>query len=234
MWFTVERVVTPYERIEFGTLVDLSISNSRIVEDKIYGPVYPRLVKRFAVRFESEKLGEEPPEGAEEWDWPQVKGYLEKNLDRYPYGFNALLYAMAKTEATLQGTSGVANRVSINEMAKHMDRKLGVEGSGRVSSFEEVFRQPVEKLAALRVLPPGLNYSIEEENTARFVVEDCAYRDVCEAFHKEKITKYNGEDICSIGRMITTYIELELSPDYDYHLEDFASPQCSVRITKSV
>jgi hypothetical protein len=42
---------------------------------------HTRYVKKFATQFEADKLGEEPPEGSNEWKWPQMKEYLEKKLE---------------------------------------------------------------------------------------------------------------------------------------------------------
>ncbi len=228
----MEKIKTIYSQIDFETLVDMSISNTKIVEDKVYGPVYPRMVKKYTIQFEADKLGKEKPEGSEEWEWSELKDYLKKNADKYPKGFNAILYAMAKTEAVLQGKTGVSNRISINEMAKGMEKRLGAKPVS-VSDFINAFIQIVDKLAAFKVMPPEASYSSKDEKTVNFVVENCAYKDVCEAFKNENITKYNGTSVCSIGRMIATYLELELSPDYDYILDEFANPNCKVRIIKT-
>jgi hypothetical protein len=42
-----------------------------------------------------------------------TKEYLKKNLERYPYLLNALLYAMGKTEATPQGATGTSRITAV-------------------------------------------------------------------------------------------------------------------------
>ncbi len=229
----MDRIAAPYEQVDLNTLADIAISGVKVVETKVYGPVYPRLVKRYTMRFEADKLGEEPPEGSEEWEWSKIKDYLEKNLESYPYGFVALPYAMAKTEAVLQGTTGVANRISINEIAKSLNIQLGKDQQTEITDFANCFKESVDKLVALKVMPPSTSYSIEDENTFKLVVDNCFFKDVCEAFMKEKVRKYDGSTVCSIARMITTYIELELGPGHDYILDEFANPNCTARIIKT-
>ena len=229
----MNKIDTPYKQIEFNTLTETSISLSKLIDDKLYGPVYTRLVKKYTMQFVAKKLGEEPPEGSDEWDWSRIKEYLMKNLDRYPYIFNALLYAMAKTEIVLQGKTGIGNRVSLNEMAKSMNKQLGNTQQSVSSNLASVFKQTVNKLVAFKVFPSNASYSVEDENTIKFTVDKCAFKDVCEAFRKEKITRHGEKDICSIGSMISTYISLDFSPANDYMVENFANPHCNVKFIKT-
>ena len=248
------KIDTPYIQIDSNTIVDIGIANSKIVDNKLYGPVYTRLVKKYTMQFVADKLGEEPPEGSEDWEWFQVKEYLERIHEKYPKFFNALLYGMVKTESVLQGKTGVGTRISINEMVKSMDKRVWwlkvitkVESSTDISSTEDfipesnefsdlvgLFKNVIDKLVSFKVLPPGASYSVENENVIKFAVENCAYKDSCAAYQAENITKFDGNYVCSMGRMICTYMEVELlSPYYDYLLEQFGNPICSARIIKT-
>ena len=228
-----EKIGTPYEKIDFNTITEMSISLSNLVDNKLYGPVYTRFVKRFTTLFESEKLREEKPVGSEEWEWPKIKEYLGKNLVRYPRGFNAILYAMAKTETVLQGYSGIANRFSLNQMAKGMNKLLGPNQQSEFSDFASAFKQIANKLVSLKVFPSNAGYSVEDENTIKFTVDKCPFKDICEKFRAEKITRYGEKDICSIGSMLSTYISLEFSPNYDYSVKEFVNPHCEVEFSKN-
>nr|MDO8079163.1 hypothetical protein [Candidatus Freyarchaeota archaeon] len=239
----MNRIDTPYEQIDFDTIVDIGISNAKIVDDKLFGPVYTRFVKKFAIQFEAERLGEEPPLGSDEWDWPQVKDYLRKNLGRYPRGFGALLYAMARTEAYLAGTSGVVRRITVNEMAKAMNKQWKSmtaanslsESSGK-SDIGSVFKQIADKLVAFKVIPPGVNYSVADEKTVRIDIEDCAFTDVCSAFQADKVVKYTRTRVCALATMICSYYGVDLPSDsdydYDYNVDNFANPKCVVQVMK--
>jgi len=229
----LEKIAAPYEQIDLNTILDIALSGIKIVENKIYGPVYPRLVKKYAIKFLCNKLNSEMPEGSEDWDWPQIKEYFDKNLSSYPIGYIAFSYAMAKTESTLQGKTGVANRISVNEIIKSMKQRSAEIQQGEASDFINCFKQSIGKAVSLKVMPPNAYYTVENEKTIRMRVDNCIYKDICEAFIKESVLKYDGSTVCSVGRMITTYIELELGPNYDYKLEKFASPNCDVRIIKT-
>ncbi|MBS7251883.1 MAG: hypothetical protein KIH08_15030 [Candidatus Freyarchaeota archaeon] len=224
----MERINASYEQVDFNTILDIALSGIKIIEDKIYGPVYPRLVKRYAMQFLCNKLNIEVPEGSEDWDWPRISEYIDKNLEAYPMGYTAFSYAMAKTEAVLQGKTGVSNRVSINELIKSIKNRF--KEIQQASDFISCFKQAIEKVVALKVMPPNAFYKIENEKVIKLEVNACVYKDICEAFIKESVRKYDGSTVCSVGRMITTYIELELGPNYDYKLEKFASPNCEVTI----
>ena len=247
------KIDTPYAQIDSNTIVDIGIANSKIVDNKLYGPVYTRLVKKYTMQFVADKLGEEPPEGSEDWEWFQVKEYLERIHEKYPKFFNALLYGMVKTESYLQGKTGVGTRISINEMVKSMDKRVWwlkmmnkiessstitstadfLPESSEVSNLEDVFKQVIDKLVSFKILPPYASYSVEDENTIKFAVNYCAYKDSCAAYQAENITKFDGNYVCSMGRILCTYLEIEmLSPDYDYLLEKFGNPICSAWIIK--
>lgn len=223
-----------YENVDLNIIFDIALSGVKVVENKIYGPVYPRLVKKYVMQFFCNKLNLKTPEGSEDWDWPQIKEYLDKNLEGYPYGYIAFPYAMAKTESTLQGKTGIANRISINEIIKSMKQRVTDVQQAEVIDFINCFKQAIEKVVALKVMPPNANYIVEDEKTIKLEVNNCVYKDVCEAFIKESVLKYDGSPVCSIGRMILTYIELDLGPDLDYMLEKFANPNCNIRIMKTV
>ncbi len=248
------KIETPYVQIDSNTIVDIGISNSKIVDNKLYGPVYTRLTKKYAIRFVADKIGEEPPKGSEDWEWSQIKGYFESKQEKYPKLFNALLYGLVKTESVLQGKTGVGTRISINEMVKSMDKRVWwlkmmnkVEKSSTLTAttdflpetsealdFKDIFKSVVDKLVSFKILPTSASYSVEDENTIKFAVADCDYKDSCAAYQAENITKIDGNHVCSMGRMICTYLEIEmLSPDYDYVLEHFANPHCSARIIKT-
>lgn len=226
----MESIKAPYDKIDFDTLMETSISFATLVDTKLYGPVFTRLSRIYALRFFANRIDEKPPEGSDEWNWTRVKEYFAKNKDSYPYGFNALMYGMAKTEALLQGSTGVANRLSINMMAKNMAKQ---QGDKQIEFWDLVsaFKQTADMFVALRIMPPKASYMVEN-GKVRFTVDNCSYKDTCEAFRKEKIIKYDLTAVCCISRILCTYIELKLSPDYDYSVKEFANPHCKIDFLK--
>ncbi len=237
----MERIETPYNEIDFHTILDIGIANVKIVEEKLFGPVYTRFVKKFALEFAAKKLGDTLPEGSEEWDLSQVKNYLKSNIEQYPHIFGALMYGMARAEAYLAGSSGVVRRITVNEMAKAMNKKLesiNKQGNTRqdISSIDigSEFKQVVNKLTIFKTMPPGASYSVMDASTVKMEVDNCPYSEVCKAFHTEKVVTYSRAHVCSIATMICAYLALGIPSgsdyDYDYNLDEFTNTKCKVRI----
>jgi hypothetical protein len=222
----MDKIEVQYGQIDFKALLDFSIVYIQN-EEKMYGPVYGRMAKRYAMQFVAKRLGEKPPEGSEDWDWSRIKEYLNKNLERYPYIFNALLYAMGKTEATLQGATGTS-RITAAKVAN----QLGFNQPSEVSDIVEVWKQTVDAWVSFKVMPPDTSYSVEDENTIKYVVHDCPYKDSCDAFLAEKITNRDGSPICGIGRGLSSVMGQKIVTGCDYILDELRNPKCIVRIVK--
>nr|MDO8079155.1 hypothetical protein [Candidatus Freyarchaeota archaeon] len=222
----MDKIDAQYEDVNVNALLDFCIIYLQI-EEKMYGSVYSRMAKKYTMQFVAKKLGEEPPEGSDEWEWPQVKEYLEKRLERYPYIFNALLYAGGKTEASLQGATGTS-RIMAAKVAKQLD----VSQPGKVLNFAQAWKQSMGNWVSFRVLPPEMSYSIEDENTIKFVIKNCPFKDSCKAYIEENITHFGGGHICGIGRGLSSDIGQKIITGCDYILDEFANPNCTVRIVK--
>nr|MDO8079156.1 hypothetical protein [Candidatus Freyarchaeota archaeon] len=222
----MSKIEVEYKQVDIKSLLDFCIVFIQN-EEKMYGPVYTRLVKKYAVEFVAKRLGEEPPEGSDEWDWPQVKEYLEKNLVRYPYIFNAIVYAGAKTEITLQGKTGTS-RIAAAKVAK----QLNVGQHSEALNLAQAWKQTVDAFVTFKVMPPDTSYSIEDENTIKIIVDNCPFKDSCDAFIAENITRFGGGYICGIGQSLSYNIRDQIIADCDFAVQEFSNPKCTVRIVK--
>lgn len=219
----------PYEQVDGNALLELCIAILQN-QEKVYGPVYGRIAKKYTMQFESNKIGEKPPEESQEWNWQQVKEYLKKNFEKYPYGFNALIYSMGKAEAELQGSTGTSQRIGTTTVAKQMEASQ----QGQASNITEAWKQSVNKLMFFKIVPPQVSYAEGDEKTVNYMISNCPFKDGCDAFHKEKIHKADGKPICSIGRMVSSDIGQKIGAGCDYYLEVFASPNCIGQIKRII
>lgn len=221
----LEKVETPYDQVDGNALLEVCIAILQN-QEKVYGPVYVRLAKKNIMQFEANKTGENPPESSQEWDWSQVKEYLKKNFEKYPFGFNALIYSMGKTEATLQGSTGTSQRIGTTIAAKQMETNQ----PGKASNLEEAWKQSAGKLAFFKIMPTQVRYKLEDEKTVKYVVDNCPFKDGCDEFHVENIRKAGGNHICSLGRIMSSDIGQKIGAGCDYFVDQFADPNCIGRI----
>ncbi|MBS7252249.1 MAG: hypothetical protein KIH08_16920 [Candidatus Freyarchaeota archaeon] len=223
----MEKIVTSYDQVNGNALLDVCIAILKN-QEQVYGPAYGRLAKKNAIIFAAKKFGESPVEEAQEWDWTQVKEYLQKNQNKYSHGYNALIYAMGKTESTLQGSTGSSQRISATQVAKSLESGKTEE----VTNLEDAWKKSVDKLVFFGLMPTKVSYKVEDESTVTYMVEDCPFRDCCEAFISEKIRKMDGRQICALGRMMSSDIGQKLKAGCDYYVDNFANPSCKGRIVE--
>ncbi|MEM2958202.1 MAG: hypothetical protein Q6366_000800 [Candidatus Freyarchaeota archaeon] len=223
----MEKIVTPYDQVNVNALLDVCIAILQN-QEKVYGPAYGRLAKKNTITFAAKKFGEPPVEEAQDWNWAQVKEYLQKNQSKYSHGYNALIYAMGKTESALQGATGSSQRISTTEAAKSLESGK----TGEATNLQDAWRKSVDKLVFFGLMPTKVSYKVEDENTVAYIVDDCPFRDCCEAFISEKIRKMDGGQICALGRMMSSDIGQKLKAGCDYYVDSFANPSCKGRIVE--
>lgn len=221
----MEKIQTQYDQVNANALIDVCIAILQN-QEKVYGPAYGRLAKKNTILFAAKKCGESPVEDAQEGDWTQVKEYLQKNLNRYPHIYNALIYSMGRTESMLQGATGSSQRISTTEVAKNLESGK----TGEATNLKEAWKKSVDKLVFFGLMPTKVSYKLEDDSTVNYVVDDCPFRDCCEAFISEKIKKMDGRQICALGRIMSSDIGQKLKGGCDYFIDDFANPSCKGRI----
>ncbi|WXG39810.1 MAG: hypothetical protein WED07_03125 [Candidatus Freyarchaeum deiterrae] len=193
--------------------------------DKIYGPLFTRMVSEYALQFEAEKLNEEPPENIQGLD--AVTNYITANLNRYPRGYCAIFYGVAKTEKNLQGSIGSGSRrAAFNAM------KSIIESSGMLSSVigttEDIFEaiaKAVEIVKAVKI-NISMRYIKGEDKEITMVVPNCPYKDACRSYIREGISRLVGGSECTNLTCQAVISELITKKHLDYRLEEFDKPQC--------
>lgn len=223
----MEKIQTPYDQVNANALIDVCIAILKN-QEKLYGPAYGRLAKKNTILFAAKKCGESPVEDAQEWDWTQVKEYLQKNLNSYPHIYNALIYGMGRTESMFQGATGSSQRISTTEVAKSLESGK----TGEATNLKEAWKKSIDKLVFFGLMPTKVSYKLEDDSTVNYVVEDCPLKDCCEAFISEKIKKMDGRQICALGRLLSSDIGQKLKAGCDYFIDDFANPSCKGRIVE--
>jgi hypothetical protein len=192
---------------------------------KIYGPIFTRMVSEYALKFEADKLKESPPENVQGLE--AVTNYILANLNRYPKGYNSLIYGIAKAESKLQGSTGAGAK-----RAAYIATKAAMEGSGLLNSLigttEDMFEaiHKAEELnKAIKTAVSG-RYIRGENNRIIVVVPNCIFKDACNALVKERISRIVGGTECIF--LITTNAEGEIvtKKHLDYRLEEFGEPNC--------
>ncbi|GEM_PF-904737 len=196
---------------------------------KLYGQIFARMVSEYALQFEAKKLGEKPPENIS--GLGAVTDYILANLDRYPKGFNALIYGIGKAESKLQGSTGAGSRRAAYSAMKYI-----MESSGMLSSivgttkdiFEAIYKaEEINKEIKTAV---SARYIREKNNQVIEVVPNCPFRDACSAIIDEGIGRLVGGSECIC--LITTNAEAEIitKKQLDYKIEEFGKSECRGRI----
>lgn len=209
---------------------------------KLYGPVYNKMVSKYALEFESRMLNEKPPENIQGLE--EVTKYIMANLDRYPRGYCALVYGITKTESQLQGFAGSSgSKIAAYNSVKNMLESTGLLNS-LIGTTEDIFEaskaygvKVVDVLAAKgSMIIKGEHVQrmhhirVEGENKELVILSNCQYKDTCRALVDEGISRMIGGLNCitlSLGRIV---IEIITRKQFDYVLDEFDDPDCRGRI----
>nr|MDO8083096.1 hypothetical protein [Candidatus Freyarchaeota archaeon] len=197
--------------------------------EKIYGPIFTRMVSKYALRFEAEKLGEKTPENIQGLE--EVTNYILANLKRYPKGYCALMYGIGKAESKLEGSTGAgAKRAAYNAMKSiilasgMLNSIIGITGDvfEALEKFEEIGK-------AIKTAIP-LHFIKGEKNDVTMISNNCPYKDACLAFMNEGISRLIGGSECINIICHTVVSEIVTKKQFDYRLEEFDKPECRGRI----
>ena len=196
---------------------------------KIYGSAFTRMVLKYALEFEAEKLNEEPPENIGNLE--EVTNYIVENLERYPGGYNSLIYGIGKADSKLEGATGVgAKRAAYSAM------KSLIESSGLLDSIIGTTEDAFEAVCKAEEINKEIGAAISaryirgENNQIILIVPNCPFRDACSAVASEGISRLVGGEECV--SLITTTAEAEIitKKHFDYRLDEFGEFECRGRV----
>ncbi|MEM3586700.1 MAG: hypothetical protein QXO71_05185, partial [Candidatus Jordarchaeaceae archaeon] len=196
--------------------------------EKIYGPLFTRMVAEYALEFEAKKLKEEPPPKIQGLD--QVTNYIIANLDRYPRGYCALFYGIAKTEKNLEGSLGSGSRRAVYNAMKAIIESSGVFNS-IIGSTEDLFEAAAKASELMKANNIGISVRwIRSENALVMVVPDCPYKDACREYVNEGISRMVGGLECTTLNSQSVISEVITKKRFDFKLDEFDKPECRGRV----
>jgi len=197
---------------------------------KIYGPIFKRMASKYALEFEAEKLKEEPPENIQGLE--DVTNYILQNLDRYPQGYCALIYGIAKAESKLQGSTGAGARRAAFHAIKSILHSSGLL-NGLIGSTEDAF-EAIDKFEniskAIKTAYPERFLKEENNQIVMILDERCPFRDACKAFTRERISRMIGGEECVSLITHVAVSEIITKKKFDYKLEKYDELECRGRI----
>lgn len=198
----------------------------RIVET--FGPVYRRFIVEHALKFESEMLGESPPEGIE--DLEQLSNYLLSKLEKYPKSYCALVYGMSKADQLLQGGAGTARTASF-VITKHLLEGSGILNKliGSTDDLYEALVKAEEVFVSMKAgLPGDLKFQKMKDNRVRVTMRDCPFTDACKKMRSEGLWRPDGTPECYVLTRSVVIAEVVTGKKFDYRVEDLNPPEsCS-------
>ncbi|WXG39808.1 MAG: hypothetical protein WED07_03115 [Candidatus Freyarchaeum deiterrae] len=187
------------------------------------------MVSEYALKFEAEKLNEKPPENIQGLE--AVTDYISANLNRYPRGYCALLYGIAKADIKFWGSTGAGAR-----KAAYSAMKSVIESTGLLNSIIGKTKDPFEAIYTneeinkeLKTTSPA-RYIRGENNQVIVVVPNCIFMDACKAFAKEGISRLIGGSECVFLVVTDVGAEIVTEKHLDYRLDKFEEDECRGRI----
>ncbi|MBS7251786.1 MAG: hypothetical protein KIH08_14530 [Candidatus Freyarchaeota archaeon] len=196
---------------------------------KLYGPIFTRMVSEYALQFLAEKLGESPPNDVRGLE--AVTNYILGNLDRYPRGFNSLIYGIAKAENKLQGSTGAGAR-----RAAYSAIKTILESSGLLSSIVGTTKDVFEAIYKAEEINKEIKTAVSGHyirggnNQVVVVVPNCSWRDACIALVDEGISRLVGGSECIFLIVTNAEAEIITKKHLDYKIDEFGKSECRGRI----
>jgi len=199
------------------------------VIDSLFGPAFTRMISRYALEFESQKTGEEPPENILSVD--EVINYLKERRERYPKFYNSLIYGIAKTEKMFEGSTASGAKNLASNAIKKMIEEVGLlnEVKGKIPNIYEALMRFIEITKSLKAASPQRIVK-ESEKVILLEMEGCPWKDACEAMEREGITRLTGDPECVVLIANSAGVSLVSGKPVDYKLEIFNEPNCKGRI----
>ena len=196
---------------------------------KLYGPIFTRMVSVYALQFEAEKLKERPPENIR--DLEAVTNYILANLGRYPRGYNSLIYGIGKADSKLQGSTGIGARRAAYSAIKSILESSGLLNSiiGTTEDAFEAIYKAEELNKEIKTAVPA-RYIRGENNQVIVIVPNCCYKDACNAFVNEGISRLVGGSECIYLIVTNAEAEIITKKQLDYKIEEFGKSECRGRI----
>ena len=193
-------------------------------QQDIYGPVFPRMIAKYAVEFESKKIKDSSPPQVENLE--QARDYITKNLDKYPDGFASLLYGTALAIDMLEGKLGSGARSTHQQSMKELAAKTS---QVKTVNTAETYKQQIEILKSMHLIAGEQSVSGDGES-ATVKTSNCHFWEACDAIAKKGIRVLGGGFECVVARGGATSTELATGTPHDFELIEFKPPNCVYKL----
>lgn len=215
----------PYDLPDATTLIAAHLVGIK-AQEKLFGPVFPTRLIKYALHFVTQRIGEKPPEDIKTLE--QLAEYLLSKADKYPTPYCALMYAQYKTENDLQGQTGAATRVA--EMGFHREFGKGPGGKETEIDLDDIVTKLYQSAVQIKLSPKEFGYKKNGDRSVDFLLPNCYYKDGCQQGTAEKILKRpDGKMHCNLGSSLCQYLKVVTGYEWDYECIEFDKPHCITR-----
>jgi hypothetical protein len=199
-------------------------------QENVYGPVFSKMVAKYATEFEAKKAGDDNPPVIENID--QCINYILEKNQKYADGVSAIPYGIAKTEKILEGGIGSGARTAAKDAMKRLAEKIGTASLyGKVTGTTEAWKKHLDFATMTRTKVEAITVT-GDENSALAKVEECHFGDACKAMLQENILTVAGKVECVVGKTDSSILEVITHVVHDYELLEFNPPHCTFRMFK--
>jgi hypothetical protein len=197
------------------------------ITEKFYGSFFSKMVAKAAAEFEAKRIGDQNPPTIETME--DAAEYIMQNVGKYPDGFCAVIYGLAKAEYNLQGGIGSGGRTTAKKSA--LNFLMGSYARNSTNSTE-VYRMQTSMAKEARLLVGDVKEVSGDENSVTVLFEGCHFADACKAIAQEKIGKVVGGFECTNARSGTASLEYSTKLTHDFEVIRFTPPNCIFRMFK--
>jgi hypothetical protein len=195
-------------------------------QEKVYGPVFIKLLIKYALEFIAQRIKEEPPKYITTLE--QLAEYLLSKTDKYALPNCAGYYGQIKAENELQGRTGALYRVG--DMGFHRTYVKSLNGEKKNINLEDIISKFYKFAIELKLCPKESGYRTNEDWSLDFIFPNCYYKDVCrQAFEENIMLRLDGRLQCAMGSTLCQYLKLVTGYEWDYNCIEFDKPHCIIK-----
>lgn len=218
----------PYELPDPQAVIGAQIVGIK-EQQKLFGTVYSFRLIKYALQFEAQKIGEEPPQDIRTLD--QLAEYLVSKADKYPTPNCVLMCAQLKVENEFQGRTGAATRVG--EMGFHRKFAKSQSGEEQNVDLDAIISNLVKTAIEMKLSPKEFGYKKNKDESLDLLFPNCYYKDGCRQAHDYNLlNRPDGRMQCAIGSTLCQFLKLVTGYEWDYESLEFDKPYCVARCYK--
>ncbi|MFB0563641.1 MAG: hypothetical protein ACETWM_20775 [Candidatus Lokiarchaeia archaeon] len=216
---------SPFEPPDSTAFIGLAISALK-EEEKTYGPVFSNRLVKYALQYESQQTGEEPPKDIENLD--QLAEYLLSKLAQHPKTYHSIVYAQFKTENEFQGKTGAGTRLGAIGLSRSVAKGQNRENIN--IDLDDLLLKYREMTISIKVCSRDFGYKLDEEEGVVVIWPYCYLNEVCRfAFEEGLLNRIGGGMQCGHASVMCQYFKLITGYEWDYGILESHKPHCIAR-----